>query len=51
MKTYVKPEVSIENLFSATTIANDPFDFTGGNPTGTGAEVEVSATDWWDLLA
>ena len=27
---------------------NDPFDFTGGN---TGNEVEVSATDWWDLLA
>ena len=47
MKTYVKPEVSIENLFSATTVANDPFDFTGG----AGNEVEVSATDWWDLLA
>ena len=48
MKAYIKPEVSIENLFSATTVANDPFDFTGGT---TGEEVEISATDWWDLLA
>ena len=47
MKSYIKPEVSVENLFSATTVANDPFDFTGGNA---GSEVEVSATDWWDLL-
>ena len=31
MKTYVKPEIAVENLFSATTVANDPFDFTGGN--------------------
>ncbi len=46
MKTYIKPEVSIENLFSATTVAYDPFDSTG---TVTGDEVEVSAFDWWDL--
>jgi hypothetical protein len=47
MKAYSKPEIKIENLFSSTAFANDPFDFTGGN----GNEVEVSATDWWDLLA
>ena len=47
MKTYVKPEISVENLFSATTVANDPFDFTGGVGNG---EVDVSATDWWDIL-
>ena len=48
MKNYIKPEVSVESLFSATAVANDPFDFTGDNA---GNEVEVSATDWWDLLA
>ena len=47
MKTYVKPQVEVENLFSSVAIANDPFDFNGG----AGNEVEVSATDWWDLLA
>ncbi len=46
MKTYVKPELNVENLFSKTTVANDPFDFSGG----AGNEVEVSTTDWWDLL-
>ena len=46
MKTYVKPEVSVENLFSAVTVAADPFDFNGGN----GNEVEISSTDWWGLL-
>ena len=46
MKTYVKPELNVENLFSKTAVANDPFDFTGG----AGNEVEVSTTDWWDLL-
>ncbi len=46
MKTYVKPEISVENLFSATPIANDPFDFNAP----AGSEGEISATDWWDLL-
>ena len=47
MKTYVKPEISVENLFSAATVANDPFDFSG--VTG-GPEGEISANDWWDIL-
>ena len=47
MKTYIKPEVSIENLFSSTTVAYDPFDTEGGAGNG---EVEVSANDWWDLV-
>ena len=46
MKNYIKPEVNVENLFSAVTVAADPFDFTGNG----GNEVEVSATDWWGLL-
>ena len=50
MKTYVKPEVSIENLFSATTVAYDPFDYNGDY--GTDVETELSAGDngWWDDL-
>lgn len=47
MKTYSKPEIMVESLFPASAIAGDPFDSTGGN----GNEVEVSTTDWWDLLA
>ena len=47
MKTYVKPEVSVENLFSAVTVANDPFDFSGSVG---GGEVEVSNKEWWELL-
>lgn len=46
MKTYVKPELNVESLFSKTAVANDPFDFGGGN----GTEVEISSTDWWDIL-
>ena len=46
MKIYQKPELLIESIVSKTTVAADPFDFTGG----AGNEVEVSATDWWNLL-
>ncbi len=48
MKTYIKPEISVENLFSVKSIAsNDPFDFVGGVG---GGEADVSATPWFDLL-
>jgi hypothetical protein len=46
MKNYTKPEVTLVSLYT-TPVANDPFDFSGGN---SGNEVEISATDWWDLL-
>ncbi len=47
MKTYVKPELKVENLFSAATIANDPFDFSGA---AGGDEGVVSALDWWEMI-
>ena len=47
MKNYIKPEVNVENLFSAVTVASDRYDFSVNLNNN---EVEVSSTDWWDLL-
>lgn len=57
MKIYTKPELAIENLFAAETVADtyggdvvlDPFE----EDVNIGDEVEVKGSkndDWWDLL-
>ncbi len=56
MKKYIKPEVSVETLFTSERIAvGDPYidgdgTLDSGVTEGTGPEVSISANDWWDLL-
>ncbi len=45
MKTYVKPDISVNSLYSSP-VANDPFDINGD-----GNEVEISSNDWFDILS
>lgn len=51
MKTYIKPSISIDNLYTEKAIANSYF-FTEGSPRATGQdngpEVNISGGSWWD---
>ena len=50
MKQYIKPSISIDNLYSAKPIANDFF-FTEGEDGLHDNETYISTGGWWDLFS